>query len=369
MKNLFRKILLGFVFLLILPGCYAEDINPPVKTSTVTATPTTGNSDILLFEDFSDTKHGWWIGKDEDSEAYYLNGKYHVIVYRSDYGSCTYAGNNYTNAIINVDVLPISGGSDAVAGIIFRYDSEDNGYIMFITNNGSFSVGKYVDNHINLILSPLVSEHIKTSNNKNKITISMNKSSLDFFINDNFVGSVQDSSYTSGDIGLCVFPSNTSDAEFAFDNLTVYKYDPLSIHIPNIPDSTPTPYYRSITWVELADFIARDHTNWNQYDSNNYVCLDYAIDLVENAKKENIKAWIVGVDFTNGEPGHAFVAFETSDKGIRYVEPQRDYTYSNLTVGNPLCDDWGQDPCMGIVKSIENYRHCDHDHYCIEYEP
>lgn len=135
----------------------------------------------------------------------------------------------------------------------------------------------------------------------------------------------------------------------------------------SLPTSTPT--YRSIAWIDLADFLASDHTNWNKYDLNNYICLDFAVDLVENSRKQNIQAWIVGVDFTNGETGHAFVAFETSDRGIIYVEPQGDNTYSNVTVGNPLCDDWGKYECMGVIKSLKYYLQCDHKHYCTEYTP
>lgn len=120
----------------------------------------------------------------------------------------------------------------------------------------------------------------------------------------------------------------------------------------------------SISWNGLVNFLSTDHTNWNAYDINNYNCLDFAIDLVENANNQNINAWIVGVDFTNGETGHAFVAFDTSDKGIVYVEPQGDNTYSNVVVGNWLCDDWGKYECMGIIQSIENAGECTHDHMC-----
>jgi len=121
--------------------------------------------------------------------------------------------------------------------------------------------------------------------------------------------------------------------------------------------------------MELADFLARDHTNWNAYNVDSYNCIDFAVDLVANARKENIEVWFVGVDFNNGDVGHAFVAFKTTDKGTIYVEPQRDYTYSTLSVGNNLCDDWGKDACWGVVEKIEYYWECDHNHYCSDYVP
>ena len=128
--------------------------------------------------------------------------------------------------------------------------------------------------------------------------------------------------------------------------------------------------YRPVTWMELVKFIEDDHTNWNEFDINNYVCLDFAIDLVENAGKKNIKAWIVAVDFDNQELGHAFAAFETTDHGIVYIEPQGDNTYIDITVGQPLCDAWGVYECIGIVSSIE-FIQCDsdHSHYCRPFTP
>jgi hypothetical protein len=97
-----------------------------------------------------------------------------------------------------------------------------------------------------------------------------------------------------------------------------------------------TPSYRSITWMELQDFLARDHTNWNKY-TDKYVCVNFAMDLVANAMKQNINAWIVGVSFKDKADGHAFVAFETSDKGIVWIDPQNDYSYKVVEVGKHLC--------------------------------
>lgn len=132
----------------------------------------------------------------------------------------------------------------------------------------------------------------------------------------------------------------------------------------NILGTPPRPVNKPITWKQLVDFLASDHTNWNEYDINSYVCLDFAIDLVENAKKQNINARIVAVDFVNGDTGHAFVAFETSDKGTIFIEPQGDNTYSNVVIGNLLCDDWGKYECMGKIAALKYYDECTHDHYC-----
>ncbi len=123
-----------------------------------------------------------------------------------------------------------------------------------------------------------------------------------------------------------------------------------------------------ITWKELVSFLEKDHTNWNKYVPGKYTCLEFSMDLVVNARKQGIQAWIVTVDFTSGGPGHAFVGFKTSDRGTVYVEPQADDTYPLVKVGVPLCDAWGVYQCMGKVASIANVQ-CASANYCTKFTP
>ena len=166
---------------------------------------------------------------------------------------------------------------------------------------------------------------------------------------------------------------------FSWDNLTNWGPAPIyQITTSRIPTSTFRPAsilhptqlisYRPVTWMELVSFLSDDHTNWNAYDSNYYVCLDFSIDLVESAGKQNIKGWIVGVDFYNQENGHAFVAFETTDLGVVYIEPQSDFRYIIPIVGKPLCDASTGTYCIGTISKIE-YLQCDHSLNCTLFYP
>lgn len=160
-------------------------------------------------------------------------------------------------------------------------------------------------------------------------------------------------------------------ASWAFSVASWYPFAssyPTHTRTPRPWTPTATTAYRSITWMELAAFISDDHTNWNEYDEQSYVCLDYAIDLVENAQRADIKAWIVIVEFSESPVGHAFVAFDTSDEGIAFIEPQTDNPYWNMERGKPLCDSWGIYECMGTVSSVE-YVTCTHSNECQSFIP
>lgn len=253
--------------------------------------------------------------------------------------------------------------------VVWRYQDDNNFYSLTIFGDGKFSILSFKEGDYNLIKIPTASSSIKTNGETNKVAISFTGATSDIFFNDQFVFSFNDPSIMSGNVGMGVSPSAESGVKAAFDNLSVYSMDSVSSLSLTRPDLTPTPSYQAISWDGLTQFLAADHTNWHEYDLEDYNCMDFAIDLVANAKRENIKARIVGVDFYDQELGHAFVEFVTSDRGVVFVEPQGDNTYSNVEIGNYLCDDWGEYECMGIISNIEYYGECDHQQNCTLIEP
>ena len=175
-------------------------------------------------------------------------------------------------------------------------------------------------------------------------------------------------------IAVLVKPANAEPPPFqpvpTIYSIKIPTNSPVSyLSAPETSYQTPTITYRPIKWMQLAAFLSDDHTNWNNYVTDYYVCLDFSIDLVAHARMKNIKAWIVAVEFYSQQNGHAFVAFDTSDLGVVYIEPQLDSRFVPPQVGQPLYDQsTGYQYPMGTVSSIE-YLNCDHSHYCTTYTP
>lgn len=164
-------------------------------------------------------------------------------------------------------------------------------------------------------------------------------------------------------LGVFVFVVFIMPGTYAGENTTTIPsqstpWNPSSAYRPTqktVYNLTQNTIYRPITWMEVVSFLSADPTNLNannKYNPDYYTCMDFSIDMVENASKQKIKAWIVGVDFYNQENGHAFVAFETTDLGVVYIEPQKDFRYVNPIVGKPLCDAVYGTTCMGTISSI-----------------
>lgn len=74
---------------------------------------------------------------------------------------------------------------------------------------------------------------------------------------------------------------------------------------------------------EAYDFIENDTTNENEYDDNEYYCVHFARDVNNNAEEKGIICGYVEINMSGGIP-HSIVAFNTSDKGVIFFEPQTD---------------------------------------------
>ena len=74
------------------------------------------------------------------------------------------------------------------------------------------------------------------------------------------------------------------------------------------------------TWQQLKAFLIADSTDKEAYNLLAYPCGIFAEELHNNAEAVGIRAAWVGIDFVEGGVGHALNAFNTSDKGLVYID-------------------------------------------------
>jgi hypothetical protein len=74
------------------------------------------------------------------------------------------------------------------------------------------------------------------------------------------------------------------------------------------------------SWDELRTFLQQDDTDEHLFREGAFVCADFAELLHNNAEASGIRAAFVGVDFRADEEAHALNAFNTTDKGLVYVD-------------------------------------------------
>jgi len=74
------------------------------------------------------------------------------------------------------------------------------------------------------------------------------------------------------------------------------------------------------TYGELIEFINSDQTDEIEYDYYNFVCADFAQTVHNNAEEAGMKSAWVSIEFEGKNYGHACNAFNTTDRGIVFID-------------------------------------------------
>jgi len=74
-----------------------------------------------------------------------------------------------------------------------------------------------------------------------------------------------------------------------------------------------------VSWEQVKEFLVQDDTNAHLYILDSFVCADFAALLHNRAEAAGIKTAYVSVDFAEG-PAHALNAFNTTDRGLVYID-------------------------------------------------
>lgn len=91
------------------------------------------------------------------------------------------------------------------------------------------------------------------------------------------------------------------------------------ITLQNNPEAT------NPTWQELKSFLLKDTTDSKRYDIETFVCADFAEMLHNNAESAGIRVayvsiWLGPCSYYLFGGGHALNAFETTDRGLVYID-------------------------------------------------
>jgi hypothetical protein len=102
------------------------------------------------------------------------------------------------------------------------------------------------------------------------------------------------------------------------------------------------------TLTEVKEFLANDTTDKKNFSAKFYSCNHYSKDVNNNAENHGIRCGFVIVN-PDGY-SHALVAFNTSDQGLVFFEPQNDREV-NLTKGESY---WIN--CIPPIEKITDFK-------------
>jgi hypothetical protein len=118
--------------------------------------------------------------------------------------------------------------------------------------------------------------------------------------------------------------SNITRDQKIRDDVTTYSVPSSGVQetgsSENVSSANQTITLKNPTFQELKDFVLADPTHRHAFVLNEYECRNFATDMVNDAVKQGIECGFVLLCFDQGQ--HAVVAFNTTDRGLIYVEPQ-----------------------------------------------
>src|SRR5579859_4857506 len=150
-------------------------------------------------------------------------GTYHVKESETGFfQTCFAQASNFSNFTLQVQMTILSG---EYGGLVFRADGQNSKfYFLQLGASSSYELFTYFNNSGNNAKTLLTSYStaIKGQNQPNLITLIARGKQLTIFVNKQYVDTVSDKTYASGQIGLVAY-DKTITANVAFSNLQVWK--------------------------------------------------------------------------------------------------------------------------------------------------
>ncbi len=217
-----KKFLLLPILMLFLAGWACS-----AGSSGTGDTSPTEDPNILFSDDFSSKSSGWDTVQNDQGMTDYDQDGYRIQVLET---STDYWANPGLSGLgdvsITVDVKKLAGPDDNDFAIQCRYIDTQNFYAFIASSDGYYGITKLVGGTQELIGQEelLPTDAIKSGADVvNTLRADCVGSTLTLYINGTQVTSVQDTTFTSGDVGLMAGTFDTAGTDILFDNFVVRK--------------------------------------------------------------------------------------------------------------------------------------------------
>jgi serine/threonine-protein kinase len=217
----------------ISPALQSVESDKPIPTATTagktTELPTIAPSPvptlgtILFQDDFSDPNSGWGSYQDDNGSIDYYNGNYRIYVNAPDAWYWSTLGEDISNVSLKVTTYKASGPDDNYFGLLCRYQDKDNYYALVISSDGYYGIGKVVGGEWSTLSgdSLLYSEVIHQGRTYNTLRADCIGNLLTLYANDIRLAQGEDSTFTSGDVGMLAGTYSVQGADLLFDDFVI----------------------------------------------------------------------------------------------------------------------------------------------------
>ena len=196
------------------PGGNTSHPGGPSGVTNAT-TPTAYNGNIFS-DPLTSNANGW----SNDTHCFFRSDGYHIVG-NGEAWECfapTDVPNDFT---AQVQVKQVAGPSNQGYGIVFRHTSAGNTYLFLIDGNGHWTIQKCVNQNCSILAAWSSSGGAIQSglNKENTIEVDATGSHFTFSANGKQIGQINDTTFSSGSLGLT--GADASKSEVVFTDLVI----------------------------------------------------------------------------------------------------------------------------------------------------
>jgi len=219
------------------PAAPITNQNPPVTPTFTSLPPTQSPTQTTTYQalpgfsnysdDFTDPNSGWPEKTSGENRYWYATDHYHIQVDRTNTQFVIPSGYMMANgSVIIYGLIPDQTSSpQAYFGAVCRYQDADNYYFFEISYDGFYRIGKVWNGVFSLIgMGAAKSSTAINLGDYNQIKAECCENELSLHINDTFIETVYDNTFTAGDTGLCASASDVPGIISAFKYIYAEEY-------------------------------------------------------------------------------------------------------------------------------------------------
>ncbi len=175
--------------------------------------------EVIFSDDFS-TPQGDWAWTGSEGSVGYGSSQLEIEVLSPEYIVWGYAGESFTDVVIEVDARVVQSAGDGDFGVLCRVVDDENFYGLEVSEDGYFSIWKRINGeHFDLVQwqpSSLVDTSTPVM-----LTAACVGNSLSLMLNGELLAEVQDADLAGGDAGLIAGTWEGAPIVVAFDDFVV----------------------------------------------------------------------------------------------------------------------------------------------------
>jgi hypothetical protein len=174
-------------------------------------------------DEFADNRNNWFTGRFNDKETDLIeDGVFKIIWDKEGFSYEVYGGQRFTNFIADVDCLIVTGGEEGSCGLVFAQE-DDVGQYEFEVFTDSYRLNVLEEDEWQTLLEDDLAGIVRPGE-VNSLRVIRKDNDIHMYLNNQFLDSSSDSTYTSGNIGLSTNSYQVEGGiEIWFDNFTIWE--------------------------------------------------------------------------------------------------------------------------------------------------